>query len=78
MSEVKIVNGGKRDVLKSLTKFLTIALGVLTAVVIVISYDNPGITGYTVFSGVYGAASPFILIFLLVIIIYMYVKLHKE
>ncbi|MEK6861368.1 MAG: hypothetical protein AABY07_05335 [Nanoarchaeota archaeon] len=78
MSEVKIVNGEKKDVLKSLTKFLTIALGILTGVVIIISYDNPGITGYTVFSGVYGVASPFVLIFLLLVIIYMYVKLHKE
>ena len=78
MSQIKILNGEKRDVLKTLTRVLTVVLVALTAVVILISHDNPGITGYAVFSGFYGAASPFVLVAVLVVIIYLYYRLHRE
>lgn len=78
MSEVKIVNGEKRDHLKVLMKFLTISLGLLMGIIIIFAHDNPTITGYSVFSGTYGTASPFIIIFLLVVIIGIYIKLHRE
>lgn len=57
---------------------LTVSLGILVGVIVVFTHDNPSITGYSVFSGTYGGASPFIIVFLLLVIIAMYVKLHRE
>lgn len=78
MSEVKIVSGAKRDHLKTLLTFLTVSLGILVGVIILFSHDNPSITGYSVFSNLYGSASPFVIVFLLMMIIAMYVRLHRE
>ncbi len=78
MTQVKIVNGEKRDVLRTLTKILTVVLAALTGVVVLVSHDNPGITGYAVFSNFYGGASPYILVALVIVIIYLYVRMHKK
>lgn len=78
MSVVKIVSGEKRDHLKTLLTFLTVSLGVLVGVIVLFSHDNPSITGYSVFSNLYGSASPFVIVFLLMMIIAMYVRLHRE
>jgi len=75
MSAVKI-RTKKGDRLHSLTKFLSIALGLMTAVIIFISYENPGITGGAVFNNVYGAASPFVILVVLAVVIYLYTKLR--
>ena len=78
MSRVKIVSGEKRDHLKTLLTFLTVSLGILVGVIVIFSHDNPSITGYSVFSNLYGSASPYVIIFLLLMIIAMYVRLHQD
>ena len=78
MGTIKIVQTEKKDTLKSLTKILTVSLAVLTGIIILFEHDNQGITGYAVFNGVYGAASPFILVVVLLVIIGLYIKLHHS
>ena len=75
MSAVKI-EAKQTDRMHSLTKFLAIALGLMTLVIVFISHDNPGITGGAVFQGVYGGASPFIVLALLLVVIYLYTRLR--
>lgn len=58
------------------TRWLALALGLMTAVIIFLSHDNPGITGGAVFEQVYGGASPFVILFVLVVVIYLYHKLR--
>ena len=78
MSRVKIVNRKRKDLMGKLTDYLTVALAILTGFIILISYNNPSVTGYSVFSNTYGAASPFIIILLLAVIIFLYVRLNKQ
>ena len=61
-----------------LTDYLTVALAILTGFIILVSYNNPGITGYSVFSSTYGSASPFIIVLLLAVIIFLYVRLNRQ
>ena len=75
---VKIINAGHKNPIERLLKILSVSLAVLLGVIILFSYQNPSISGYSVFEGVYGSASPFVILFLLVVIIYLYFKLHKE
>lgn len=77
MADVK-VQVEKRDSLGVVTKILASALGVLVLMVAIISYNNPGITGYSVFQGMYGGASEFIIIALLAIVIFLYVRVHQK
>ena len=58
------------------TRWLAVALGLMTAVIIFLSHDNPSITGGAVFSNVYGGASPFVILFVLVVVIYLYRRLQ--
>lgn len=78
MVRVKVVKGKRKDLMSRLTDYLTIALAILTGFIILISYNNPSITGYSVFSTTYGAASPFIIILLLAVIIFLYVRLNRS
>ncbi len=75
MVAVKVVNEGKKDLLGSLTKYLTISLSILTLLIIFISHET-SITGYSVFSGTYGAASPFLITGLLAVIIFLYLRMR--
>ncbi len=75
MSKVKIQTEHETGVHK-MTRWLAIVLGLMTAIIIFISHDNPSITGGAVFSNVYGGASPFVILFVLVVVIYLYKKLH--
>ena len=59
-----------------MTRWLAVALGLMTAVIIFLSHDNPSITGGAVFQNVYGSASPFVILFVLIVVIYLYHKLH--
>lgn len=59
-----------------MTRWLAVALGLMTAVIIFMSHDNPSITGGAVFQNVYGGASPFVILFVLIVVIYLYHKLH--
>lgn len=77
MSRVKIVNGKRKNLLERLTGYLTVALAVLTGFILIVSYQNPSITGYSVFTDTYGAASPLIIIGLLVAVIFLYTRIHK-
>lgn len=63
--------------LHGLTKVLTVSLALLTLVVIFVSYDNPSITGNTVFSNIYGGASSYVIVFVLFAVIYLYYRLAK-
>ena len=78
MVAVKIIaeKKGKEDWLSRLTKYLTVSLALLTGVIVLLVHDNPSITGYSVFSGVYGTFSPFIIVLLLVIVIFVYLKVR--
>ena len=70
----------KRNWLHTVTTYLTVALAVVTLAIIVISHDNPEVrvTGYSVFSDTYGGASPFIILGLLVVIIFLYLRIRRE
>ena len=59
-----------------LTRWLAVVLGLMTAIIIFLSHDNPSITGGAVFSNVYGGASPFVILFVLVVVIYLYRRLQ--
>ncbi len=77
MVAVKVIKGEKKESwLGRLTKYLTVSLAILTGLIVILVHDNPSITGYSVFSGVYGSYSPFIIVTLLVIVIFAYVKLR--
>lgn len=78
MAEVKVINGEKSNLHQKLTKFLTISLGLLLIVIVLFSHSNPDITGYSVFSGTYGYASPLVIVLLLVAVIFLYLKLRQE
>lgn len=78
MQKVNIETREKPDLFTRLTTYLTIALGLLTAFIILVSYGNPGLTGYSVFSNTYGSASPFIIVGLLAVIIFLYLRVTKE
>jgi len=75
MSKVKIQTEQETTTHK-MTRWLAIVLGLVTAIIIFISHDNPSITGGAVFNNVYGTASPFVILFVLVVVIYLYKKLH--
>ena len=79
MVAVKIVDE-KRNWMHSVTKWLTVALAVLTGAIVVISHDNPAVkmTGFSVFSNTYGGTSPYIILALLVVIIFLYVRITRE
>jgi len=78
MPQVKIINREKPDLFARLTTYLTIALGLLTGFILLVSHGNPGLTGYSVFSSTYGSASPFIIIALLVVIVFLYLRVTKR
>ncbi|MEK6839385.1 MAG: hypothetical protein AABX72_00440 [Nanoarchaeota archaeon] len=59
-----------------MTRWLAVALGLMTAVIVFLSHDNPSITGGAVFQNVYGSASPFVILFVLIVVIYLYHKLR--
>ena len=77
MQNVKIVTREKPDLFTRLTTYLTVALGLLTGFILLVSFGNPDLTGYSVFSSTYGAASPFIIIALLAVIIFLYLRVTK-
>ena len=72
---VKIETNSETTVHK-LTRWLAILLGLMTVAIIFISNSNPTITGGAVFNRVYGGASPFVILFVLVVVIYLYLKLR--
>ena len=78
MTKVKVINGEKKDLHHKLTTYLALSLGLLVALIVLVSHDNPQLTGYSVFSGVYGQASPFVILVLLFTVIFLYHRLHKE
>ncbi|GEM_PF-2376366 len=78
MQNVKIETREKVDLFSRLTTYLTVALGLLTGFIILVSYGNPSLTGYSVFSNTYGASSPFIIVGLLAVIIFLYLRVTKE
>lgn len=78
MQRVKIVSGEKTSTISKLTRFLTLVLALFTGLIILVAHDNPSLTGYAVFNGVYGAASPYLIVFLVLIIVVLYVQLHKK
>ncbi len=75
MGAVKI-EATQQTTAHKMTKLLTVFLGLLTVAVIFISHSNPSITGGAVFSKVYGGASPFVILFVLGVVIYLYMKLR--
>lgn len=75
MSTVKIQTQ-QEPVSHRLTRWLAVVLGLMTAVIIFLSHVNPSITGGAVFSNVYGGASPFVILFVLVVVIYLYHKIR--
>ncbi|MBS3144426.1 hypothetical protein J4208_02470 [Candidatus Woesearchaeota archaeon] len=78
MQQVKIETREKTDLFTRLTTYLTIALGMLTGFILFVSYDNPSLTGYSVFSTTYGSASPFIIIALLAVIVFLYLRVTRK
>lgn len=78
MPQVKIINREKPDLFTRLTTYLTVALGLLTGFILLVSHGNPSLTGYSVFSSTYGAASPFIIVGLLVVIVVLYLRVTKR
>ncbi len=78
MQKVKIETREKKDLFSRLTTYLTVALGLLTGFIVLVSYGNPSLTGYSVFSNTYGGASPFIIVGLLGVIIFLYLRVTKE
>lgn len=75
MGAVKI-NTSHETTTHKLTRWLAVVLGLMTFVIIFLSHDNPSITGGAVFNRVYGGASPFIILFVLVVVVYLYMKLR--
>ncbi len=75
---VRIVNADTARPVERLLKILSVSLAALLGVIILFSYENPSISGYSVLQGVYGSASPFIILFLLLIIIYLYFRIHRD
>lgn len=71
-----VIETKKRDIVHSLTAFLAGALGLMTLTIVFMSHGNPTITGATVFRQVYGAASPFVILVILLVVIYLYAKLR--
>ena len=78
MSRVRIERGKRKDLMSRLTDYLTISLAILAGFIILVSHNNPSITGYSVFSTAYGTASPYVLILLLAVIIFLYVRVNRE
>ena len=78
MQKIKIETKEKADLFTRLTTYLTVALGLLTGFIVLVSYGNPSLTGYSVFSNTYGTASPFIIVGLLGVIIFLYMRVTKE
>lgn len=79
MVAVKIIADRKEKIswISRLTKYLTVSLAILAGFIILVVNDNPSITGYSVFNGVYGTFSPFIIVLLLVIVIFAYLKIKE-
>lgn len=75
MGRVRIQKRKNGNLTQTLTRFLAVALGLMTIAIIFISHDNPTITGGAVFSQVYGGASPFVILFILLAVIYLYMRL---
>lgn len=75
MSAVKIETDPETTTHK-LTRWLAVFLGLMTLAVVFLSHDRPGITGGAVFSKVYGGASPFVILFVLLVVIYLYMRLR--
>jgi len=65
-------------VLKRMATCLTVALGILTGIVILFAHENPGITGFAIRSSSSGSVSPLIIVGLLLVVIAVYVTMHKE
>jgi uncharacterized membrane protein YphA (DoxX/SURF4 family) len=76
MARMRIEKRRDGQLTHTLTRVLSVALGLMTLAIIFISHDNPSITGGAVFDNVYGSASPFVILFVLMVVIYLYMRLR--
>jgi hypothetical protein len=78
MRGVKIKRKTVSSLSHNLLNFLSIALGILTALIILSFSKIRGFTGYGVLGNIYGSQASLIIVLLLSMIILLYIKIMKN